>query len=515
MFKAKQITDILVVSILIGSFFAFNNVSAGTAPDLRDLSANVTGPHNAVLSIFVDPNESPTDLHFKYWTGSIFMERLYLGARGDSFIKIDMGLINLAEGATYSYQVVAQNSGGSASSVVGTFSTSGGSSLSGGSSAGSYTGGSATSSGSTSSNSSNLSGPSVVTNGPASVSATSVSVNGSINPNNSNTSFWFEFGSSQSLGQKTSIQSLGSGSSWQLVTGNISGLTSGATYYYRVVAQNNFGTNFGDIKSFTTSTGQNGATSQGSNNGQVLGSIATSNGTSGNGSVSAGSSTATRQTANKVVVSKTNSRPSFISLEYSLADDGALVHVADNIKPGPGDDFTYTVVYKNDTAYLFSNSKLKVIIPSEAHYVSSNLEPLQISGNIVEFDLRNIQSGSQGEVVVVSKIREGVAADTNLIFTSVLTYKDRLGVQLATTSYLTVKTGRDGTSLSASFLGAMFSSSSILILVAVGFVILMSILTYYLVKAKRRNGTNGKKEDDEFGLGSIPATFEPIGPIRK
>lgn len=412
--------------VLIGFVLVSENVSAQSAPDLRDLSANVIGPHNASLSVFVDPNGSRTDLYFKYWTGSAHLQRLYMGAQGDSFIKIEMGLINLQEGTTYSFQVVAQNSFGSITSPVGSFITPG------------------------------------------------------------------DSGSSSS------------GSS----TGSYSGSTNNTGYSGSSVSSGNTSTN-------TSSTG--GQSSGGS---QVLGTVSPSNGANINGSASGTTNsfvTGNQAPVKKASTKQINLRPSFISLEYSLAEDGALVHVADNTKPGPGDDFTYTVVYKNDTDFMFSDSRLKVIIPADAYYVSSNIDPLQISGSTVEFNLDTIKPNSQGEVVVVSKIREKVDADTNLIFTSVLTYKDRLGVQLATTSYLTVKTGEgeNKSSLSASFLGSMFGSSGVLVLVALGLVSLMSLLTYYVVKVKRINGNgkNGKKDDDDLGLGHIPSTFEPIGPI--
>jgi len=143
--------------------------------------------------------------------------------------------------------------------------------------------------GNTSSNGGSTSGPTAPlaqTNGPASVSATSAVINGTINPSNADTKFWFEFGLTNSFGKKTSIEMIGSGNTWQLVTGNLTGLESGRTYYYRVVAQNSFGTAIGDTMNFTTSnsgsgsssvTGTGGSQSSGSGS-QVLGVV------SGNGS---------------------------------------------------------------------------------------------------------------------------------------------------------------------------------------------------------------------------------------
>lgn len=508
------------------------SASAQTAPDLRDMSANVTGPHNAVLSIFVDPNGSPTTLHFKYWTGSTFQERLYLGASGNSFIKIDVGLINLIEGSAYSYQVTAENGGGSTSSSTGTFNTPGGGSSSSGSSSGSYSGSSGTSGNSSGSGnsysgtSSNTSAPLVTTNGPASVSTNSATINGSINPNGSNTNFWFEFGTSQSLGQKTTVQSVGSGYSWQLVTGNLSNLEKGRTYYYRVFAQNNYGLVSGDIMSFTTS----GSSTSGTSGGQVLGTVSGSgNGTNTTSGTNTGTNTNSTSGTSKPtsgqsspvltgsdVRSQTtskNSRPSFISLEYSLEGSSPLVLVADNLKPNPGEEFNYTVVYKNNSQSSFNEANLKVIIPSDADYVGASIEPSNISGTTVEFNLGDVLPSSTQEVVIIVKLKETVKPGNTVIFTSVLGYKDRIGTQLATTSYLTVKAGSSnsdsGLPLSAFSLGSLVSSTSLLILFALGLVVLMGILVYRFLKI-RNDKKNKNEEEDIFGKGGIPSTFEPV-----
>jgi hypothetical protein len=318
-------------------------------------------------------------------------------------------------------------------------------------------------------------------------------MNGSVNPNNSDTDFWFEFGTTTSLGKKTTVQSIGGGSAWQTVAGNLSGLEPGRVYYYRVVAQNKSGKGTGGIMSFTTlALGTKPSTI----GGEVLG-LSTIDNTF-------------------VAEGQDSPRPSFMSLEYSLRDDGPVVLVANDIRPKSGENFSYTIVYKNDTKSSYNEANLKVIIPSEATYSNSSVQPLTTSSNIVVFDLGNIQPGQQGAVVIEVKINEGVAAETNLIFTTVLGYKTPEGVQLASTTYMTLKTGETVSKASASFWSSLIGSSSILWLVAFSLVILLGVLIYAVLKMRRR------KEEQESAVlmdeekiepepePEIPPTFQPI-----
>jgi len=98
----------------------------------------------------------------------------------------------------------------------------------------------------------NYTQPSVSTNAASHVSQTSVTLNGSVNPNGFDTTYWFEYGYSQSLGQTVGVQSLGSGNGTQYVSRYISGLAANSNYYYRIAAQNAGGTVYGNILSFTT-----------------------------------------------------------------------------------------------------------------------------------------------------------------------------------------------------------------------------------------------------------------------
>src|SRR5262249_7490905 len=68
--------------------------------------------------------------------------------------------------------------------------------------------------------------------------ATSALVGGRVNPLNAGTSWWVEYGPSAAYGQSTQPAEVGSGGSGVLVREKIAGLTPGATYHFRLFAEN-------------------------------------------------------------------------------------------------------------------------------------------------------------------------------------------------------------------------------------------------------------------------------------
>lgn len=90
---------------------------------------------------------------------------------------------------------------------------------------------------------------------PASAITTSTAtLNGTVNPNGQETTWHFEYGLSPSaLTNSTPTVSAGTGNTSQNVSADISGLTAGTSYFYRLVAQNIGGVTNGLKVKFTTS----------------------------------------------------------------------------------------------------------------------------------------------------------------------------------------------------------------------------------------------------------------------
>ena len=93
--------------------------------------------------------------------------------------------------------------------------------------------------------------PSVTTNLATNVASHSATLNGSVNPHGLSTTVRFQYGTTTNYGSTTSNQTK-TGNTTQNVAANISGLTAGTTYHFRIVATNSAGTRLGSDRTFTT-----------------------------------------------------------------------------------------------------------------------------------------------------------------------------------------------------------------------------------------------------------------------
>lgn len=94
--------------------------------------------------------------------------------------------------------------------------------------------------------------PTAVTGAATSVGATSATVSGSVDPGGEATSWYVEYGTTTAYGSRTATRSAGNGTVVVDVSEQLTGLTTGAGYHYRVVATNASGTSRGADRGFTT-----------------------------------------------------------------------------------------------------------------------------------------------------------------------------------------------------------------------------------------------------------------------
>ncbi len=102
--------------------------------------------------------------------------------------------------------------------------------------------------------------PIVTTVGANAITATSVTLIGSVNPQGLATNWWFTYGTTQQVGTTTTVVAAGSGTVPVTVTVSLSGLTTGTTYYYAAVGQSSAGTVYGAVLSFVPLAPQQPAT---------------------------------------------------------------------------------------------------------------------------------------------------------------------------------------------------------------------------------------------------------------
>jgi hypothetical protein len=79
--------------------------------------------------------------------------------------------------------------------------------------------------------------PVVTTNPATNVASFSATLNGSVNPRESTTTVYFQYGLTTSYGSNTPMQTR-TGNTVQAISANISGLSASTTYHFRIVAHN-------------------------------------------------------------------------------------------------------------------------------------------------------------------------------------------------------------------------------------------------------------------------------------
>ncbi len=176
----------------------------------------------ATLNGMVNPNGLSTIVTFEYGTTTSYGKTVIASqspVAGDSITEVSADITGLTIGTTYHFRVKAENSHWTVYSSDNEFEYG-------------YP-------------------PSVTTLEVTNLKSTGATLNGNVNANGLSTTVTFEYGTSTSYGQVvTAEQNLFLGKSVTNASANISGLTIGTTYLYRVKAENSFGTVYGNDSEF-------------------------------------------------------------------------------------------------------------------------------------------------------------------------------------------------------------------------------------------------------------------------
>ncbi len=181
----------------------------------------------ATLKGIVNPNGQATSYYFNYGTTASYGKKtteLSVGSDGVDHA-LSAPVSELAPGTTYHFQIVASYASG-ASHVLGddrTFTTI-----------------------------SPPGAPAVSTGEAVALSETGATLAGTVNPNGKATTWFFNYGTTNSYGHSTPIQSAGEGSLASAVSVPVNGLAPGTTYHFQVVAHNELGDAPGGDRTFTT-----------------------------------------------------------------------------------------------------------------------------------------------------------------------------------------------------------------------------------------------------------------------
>jgi MYXO-CTERM domain-containing protein len=215
-----------------------------TPPALPVVSTSAATPitsTGATLNASVNPGGGDTTGWFRYSAtfpgtcNDTFGTRVPTGSggtdlgTGNASVALSQAITGLAQGTTYYFCAIAQNSAGPAFGSVLSFVT--------------------------------LTSPTVTTNAASGVSNVLATLNGSANPNGDPATGWFRFGTTNpvtcddSFGTRVPTignVTLGGGTSAVPFSQPASGLAGNTTYWVCAIAQNSLGTSFGQPVSFTT-----------------------------------------------------------------------------------------------------------------------------------------------------------------------------------------------------------------------------------------------------------------------
>ena len=194
-------------------------------PTVTTKPASNVSTTSAYLNGTVNPNGGITACYYEYGTTTAY--GLKTETRTSSSSTTVTNALLLLEGlipaTSYHYRLVATNNGGMGVGLDETFTT-----LSAVGAA-----------------------PIVTTTAATNVSMTGAQLNGTVNPNGSSTTYFFEYGATTTYGFQSTSVSAGSGSTASAVNASLTELVPGRTYHYRIVAMNAAGTNRGEDMQFT------------------------------------------------------------------------------------------------------------------------------------------------------------------------------------------------------------------------------------------------------------------------
>ena len=204
--------------------------SGGSAPVATTNALVAPTDTTVVVTGTVIPKGALTTYWYEYGATTALVLKTSIQTVGSGFSAIPSPayITGLTKDTTYYYRVMAQNQFGTAAGDQHSFVTTHGTPAPVGSA------------------------PTTKTASPSNVSRTTATLNGEVTPNKATTQYWFEYGTTMNLGAVTAFTAVGNGTAGVLAAQPVSNLAPGTTYFYRVNAQNQFGTNVGAILSFKT-----------------------------------------------------------------------------------------------------------------------------------------------------------------------------------------------------------------------------------------------------------------------
>jgi phosphodiesterase/alkaline phosphatase D-like protein len=206
-------------------------VVVGSVPTTKTLAATDIARNSANLRGQVNTNSLESKYWFEYGKdinfGNITPVQILAGSTSN--VAVAMPITGLDPLSKYYFRLNSQNSRGTSNGLILNFTTLGPVAVS---------------------------APSVNAKGASGITGTNATLNGNINPNGAETTYWFEYSEDSLLGNI-----IGTGTPTKILAGtntatnvkaDITGLSKNTKYYFHLVARNQAGTTESSIMSFTT-----------------------------------------------------------------------------------------------------------------------------------------------------------------------------------------------------------------------------------------------------------------------
>lgn len=316
--KAKLFTAGIIT--LLGIFMNINMASA---------QAVFTNCNSAMISDYIASNGNPTNVWFEWGLNQHFGNSTphQIFYSNSNFSQLVSGL---AENTTYYYRIVSSNNYGTTTGYTKSFKTP----------------------------ECSFSGMDIGTNLATNISSNSATLNGYTNSGGSYTTKWFEWGTNGNY-LSPSTNRTNQGGFAGSFSESLEGLSPNTTYYYRAAIANQYGTFYGNIVSFKTSTPV----------------------------VYRNTTVSTKSTA------ETTKQP-LVLLSISRNDE--IIRVGNIIE--------YVISYKNIFSKNLQDVVLQISIPKELEFMEANRGYFSSENNTLVADIGNLNLKEEGEVRVAVKV---------------------------------------------------------------------------------------------------------------
>jgi hypothetical protein len=264
--------------------------------------------------------------------------------------------------------------------------------------------------------------PTVSLSGASNVGQTSATLGAYIDPHGRATTYWFVYAPVNG----NSVQTQGPIYNAQSVSSAAYNLNPNTNYTFNVVAQNSCGTTYG----------------QSAANFRTGGTVTVTN-------------PPIVRTTPPIVVTTVNG---------SISGGSCLI-LTPAITPGnplPGQEFNYSITYRNTCPFDLRNASMRTYLPNEVSFTATSYPFIARDLNVITYSLGTIPMNFQGTILVKGVVNPTVQPGVNLLFRSDLSFLDNKSrMQTVSASLTAVTAGAaivGGTAAAAVGTASVFSS---------------------------------------------------------